>query len=752
MNILNKNVGRTIGILLLLTLFYMGLCFEAAALYPQQSPTDVIKVGELYELDGGYSIKVVIADVESGGAKFVLYKEGEWIDETYVSSGERFYLYDGEIFYLEATLDKVFHGLNTDVVELTDYNWVWEEPRLYVMAVEELLELDEGYSIKVEEADIESGEAKFALYKEGKTIDETFVSSGERFYLYDVEIFYFQATLDSVFSSNDAIKVELTDYYWEEEPPLYVMAVGELIELDERYSIKVVEAELESGEAKFALDKEGKTIDETFVSSGERFYLDDVEIFYFQATLESVSGSKDAIKVELTDFNLDWGETFLDVMAVGEPLELDEVYSILVEEANIKEKKAQFVLYKEERGIDFITVSEGEFFILSDGENFYFAATLDSVFRSEDRIKVGLTDKDYYYEVYKYSPVGDYLILALIVFLLSSLSFFFYQRHKKKKLLEKEYQSKMEEKIARLEAESHFTQDRFNNVEIELKRIGEFMDMQPRENPYIAGGAVDDTRFWIGNENLINRVLASISGNHFFIRGERRSGKTTLLRRIDKALEMKHDPETSFIPVYVSLQGIPPEMFFQSLYNAIASKVNINPSEFEEIVDAEDFINALSYIIESLNNSSSTKSIIALLLDEFEIFNSYPIDVRESFRTVFMGHPEFSGYIRLIATGTELTVWTRSSPMNYLIELEIEPLTANEARGLILKPAIGVVSFDEAAVDRIIEITHGRPFDIQKICEQLINTAIQKRLYRIKVEDVEVVSGLINTNRREDSK
>ena len=365
MNILNKNVGRTIGILLLLTLFYMGLCFEVAALY-SQSPTDVIKVGELYELDGGYSIEVVIADVESGEAKFALYKEGKTIDGTVVNSGQWFYFNDGEIFYFEAKLDSVFRSNDAIKVEWTDYNWVWEKPRLYVMAVGELLELDEGYSIKVVEADVESGEAKFALYKEGKTIDET------------------------------------------------------------------------------------------FVSIGERFYLDDVEIFYFQATLESVSGSKDAIKVELTDFNLDWGETFLDVMAVGEPLELDEVYSILVEEANIKEKKAQFVLYKEERGIDFITVSDGEFFILSDGENFYFSATLDSVFRSEDSIKVGLTGKDYDYDVYKYSPFGDYLILALIVFLSSSLSFFFYQRYKKKKLLEKEYQSKMEDK-------------KIKNVDVDIK-------------------------------------------------------------------------------------------------------------------------------------------------------------------------------------------------------------------------------------------------------------------------------------------
>jgi hypothetical protein len=102
-----------------------------------------------------------------------------------------------------------------------------------------------------------------------------------------------------------------------------------------------------------------------------------------------------------------------------------------------------------------------------------------------------------------------------------------------------------------------------------------------------------------------------------------------------------------------------------------------------------------------------------------------------------MGPPEFSEHIRLIATGTEIEVWTRSSPMNYLIEIEIKPLTPEEAREMILMPAKGVASFDDAAVDKIIERTHGRPYEIQKICEQLINTAIQKRVYRIKAEDVE---------------
>ena len=178
--------------------------------------------------------------------------------------------------------------------------------------------------------------------------------------------------------------------------------------------------------------------------------------------------------------------------------------------------------------------------------------------------------------------------------------------------------------------------------------------------------------------------------------------------------------------------------------------MNTNPSEFDEIVDAEDLINATWDIIKYLGKSSSIKSIFVLLLDEFELFNSYPLDLRESFRTVFMGPPEFSEHLRHIATGTEIELWTRSSPMNYLIEIEIEPLTAEEARAMILGPAKGVASFDDAAVDKIIAGAHGRPYEIQKICELLIDTAIQKRVYRIKEEDVDEL--INNSEYKEGSK
>lgn len=124
MNMLNKNlIRRRMRIFLLLTL-YIGFCFEAAAF-----PPDVMAVGELHELDWGYSIIVRQADIEGKKAWFALDKEGREVDEVVVSSGDQFSLDDGEIFHFEATLDSLFRSDDTNMVELTDYDW-WlrEEP------------------------------------------------------------------------------------------------------------------------------------------------------------------------------------------------------------------------------------------------------------------------------------------------------------------------------------------------------------------------------------------------------------------------------------------------------------------------------------------------------------------------------------------------------------------------------------------------------------------------------------------------
>ena len=105
-------------------MLYVGLCFEAAAF-----PPDVMAVGELHELDARYSIVAVEADVDTGEAVFILYKEGREVGRTAVSSGERFGLHDEEIFYFEATLDSVFRSEELIMVHLVNYDWGWKEPQ-----------------------------------------------------------------------------------------------------------------------------------------------------------------------------------------------------------------------------------------------------------------------------------------------------------------------------------------------------------------------------------------------------------------------------------------------------------------------------------------------------------------------------------------------------------------------------------------------------------------------------------------------
>ena len=109
----------------------------------------------------------------------------------------------------------------------------FEVAALEVMVVGDSHELDGGYSIEL--ANAEGDKAFFVLYTEGGWVDEADVSSGDRFSLDDENIFHFEATLDSVFRSDDMHMVELTDYDWEwntdydwewkEEPVLEATAV-----------------------------------------------------------------------------------------------------------------------------------------------------------------------------------------------------------------------------------------------------------------------------------------------------------------------------------------------------------------------------------------------------------------------------------------------------------------------------------------------------------------------------------------------
>ncbi len=114
MDISNKNPFRQrICILLVLTLC-TGLC---AGVDTRLSKI-TLSEGESHDIGDGYSITVTEIDLRGNKATFELITDGRSVDSTTVYRGEGFTLSGLENFYFEATLDVIFVGTETTLVQL----------------------------------------------------------------------------------------------------------------------------------------------------------------------------------------------------------------------------------------------------------------------------------------------------------------------------------------------------------------------------------------------------------------------------------------------------------------------------------------------------------------------------------------------------------------------------------------------------------------------------------------------------------
>ncbi len=77
--------------------------------------------------------------------------------------------------------------------------------------------------------------------------------------------------------------------------------------------------------------------------------------------------------------------------------------------------------------------------------------------------------------------------------------------------------------------------------------------MVEKINPYIAGAPVLEKRMFFGREDVFSWIERSLSGkfvNHILvIHGQRRVGKTSVLKHLDERLPEK------YLPIFIDLQG-----------------------------------------------------------------------------------------------------------------------------------------------------------------------------------------------------
>ena len=269
---------------------------------------------------------------------------------------------------------------------------------------------------------------------------------------------------------------------------------------------------------------------------------------------------------------------------------------------------------------------------------------------------------------------------------------------------------------------------------------------QRRFNPYVAGAPVLEDDMFFGRRKLVDRILQTIHNNSLLIYGERRIGKTSIQHQVKKRLMALDDPVYQFYPVYVDLQGTPETRFFHTIAEDVF--LELGPvlgdlkiaSDSPENYSYRDFVADVRAVLKTLAQGTSKKVRLVLLIDEVDELNDYDPRINQKLRSLFM--KSFAENLAAVVSGVEIKKrWEKEgSPWyNFFEEIQVEPLASQDARELIERPIRGMFKLESGAADRIISLTGGKPYQIQRLCIALVTRLHEQKRRRITLADVDAV-------------
>lgn len=271
--------------------------------------------------------------------------------------------------------------------------------------------------------------------------------------------------------------------------------------------------------------------------------------------------------------------------------------------------------------------------------------------------------------------------------------------------------------------------------------------------PYIAGPPIVNPQMFFGRQSDFEKIIGLLLGNFVMVIGPRRIGKTSLLHQLTYHLPRLQNPSIRFVPVLVSVEGMPEAEFFHMVMEEIVTIVqeNVSPKTISNL--SFDLSNPINYsprafsrdlhaLLRDLQGTTPKPTHLVLLLDEMDTFNRYSLDTQSQLRRIFQRFANTN--LSVVVAGVRLQQhWAgESSPFyNMFVPIMLTSFPETEAYRLITEPVKGIYNYDNDAVACILEATLGLPHRIQQLCLETINhlLANSKSRTEIKVEDVDTV-------------
>jgi type I restriction enzyme M protein len=294
------------------------------------------------------------------------------------------------------------------------------------------------------------------------------------------------------------------------------------------------------------------------------------------------------------------------------------------------------------------------------------------------------------------------------------------------------------------------------------------IDLGP--SPYFVSEPVSQKRtdIFVGREETIARIKHQLaSGNTVLLEGNRRAGKTSILKQIEG---LNHIQDR--LAVYASLQategdsevaGMRSEAVWRTLAKSIISgvatlEIDVPLPDGTVLVKGagvgiaracrkgisseapwEDF---LEYATLVMNLLAKRGHGLVLMIDEFDKLQE-GIDNRvtspqipENIRYLIQNLPGFSA----ILTGSRRMQRLRHEYWSALYglgkQVGVTALEPDAARRLIQKPVEGRLTYTHEAVELLIDLTARQPFLIQSLCNQVFELAVEQQLRSITATTV----------------
>lgn len=241
--------------------------------------------------------------------------------------------------------------------------------------------------------------------------------------------------------------------------------------------------------------------------------------------------------------------------------------------------------------------------------------------------------------------------------------------------------------------------------------------------PIVTQGPVRDPHLFVGRSRLEERLLQTLANNSLLLLGEPRIGKSSLLWHLRHRMLKEELPRVSFFPVLIDLDGVTEAGFFSSLRKAVLEQLWEVVGEEElpsgswhrqQSYGARQLAHDLQHLLRSLGRLTTNQVRLVLLIDRADLLNEFDPRINQQLRGLFMR--SFGANLAAVLAGVEVRRnWEREgSPwFNFLEEVELGPLTPEEARRLVNLLLEGRVSIERQAVERLVLLSGCRPHRIQ---------------------------------------